>query len=396
MGKKQMLFNPLPAVVIGGPPHSGKSVLAYSLSQALRERGVGHYLLRAYPPDGEGDWTFAPAQETVRPWRVKGSVSTRWIALLRRDLQQRQLPLLVDFGGLPTPEQETLLDVCTHSLLLSPDEASAEEWRARLARHGLIPLAELQSSRKGTEAIWRHSPVLCGTMVGLERGQQASGSVFVALVRLLEALFQPWQGLRSQHLQSAPPEADLVLDLDQLARTLQLAPLAWQPEDLPQVLDYLPGGQSLALYGRAPDWLYGALAALARPARCFMFDPRRGWLQAPRLQRGPTSAEAFWTSALRQATPAYLVWHLTLPDTYLDPEAVNGATVALPEMTRGVILSGKSPLWLWLGIIPLCSAPWLALAQPQLAGSVVIASQDPTYPVGRVLSGVPAVPAAEA
>ena len=38
-----------PAVMIGGPPHSGKSVLAYSLTQALRARGVAHYVLRAYP-----------------------------------------------------------------------------------------------------------------------------------------------------------------------------------------------------------------------------------------------------------------------------------------------------------------------------------------------------------
>ncbi len=44
-----------PAIAIGGPPHSGKSVLAYSLSKALRARQVAHYVLRAFP-DGEGDW----------------------------------------------------------------------------------------------------------------------------------------------------------------------------------------------------------------------------------------------------------------------------------------------------------------------------------------------------
>ena len=41
------VFNPLPAVVIGGPPHSGKSVLAYSLTRALRAPSISHYLLRA-------------------------------------------------------------------------------------------------------------------------------------------------------------------------------------------------------------------------------------------------------------------------------------------------------------------------------------------------------------
>ena len=48
--------NRLPAVLVGGPPHSGKSVLIYSLSQALRARGIDHYALRACP-DGEGDWS---------------------------------------------------------------------------------------------------------------------------------------------------------------------------------------------------------------------------------------------------------------------------------------------------------------------------------------------------
>ena len=54
-----------PAVMIGGPPHSGKSVLAYSLSQALRARQVAHYVLRAFP-DGEGDWANEADQAMVR------------------------------------------------------------------------------------------------------------------------------------------------------------------------------------------------------------------------------------------------------------------------------------------------------------------------------------------
>lgn len=30
----------LPAILFGGPPHSGKSVLAYHVSRDLRERGI--------------------------------------------------------------------------------------------------------------------------------------------------------------------------------------------------------------------------------------------------------------------------------------------------------------------------------------------------------------------
>src|SRR5438552_6610469 len=54
--KEVPLFHSLPAILIGGPPHTGKSVLTYSLSQALRKRSIEHYVIRA-SPDGEGDWS---------------------------------------------------------------------------------------------------------------------------------------------------------------------------------------------------------------------------------------------------------------------------------------------------------------------------------------------------
>ena len=52
------------AILIGGPPHSGKSVLTYSLTQTLRQQGIDHYVLRACP-DGEGDWSNEAAPERV-------------------------------------------------------------------------------------------------------------------------------------------------------------------------------------------------------------------------------------------------------------------------------------------------------------------------------------------
>lgn len=60
-----------PAILIGGPPHSGKSVLVYSLTQALRARGVVHYALRACP-DGEGDFSNETDQAVIRLVRDPG------------------------------------------------------------------------------------------------------------------------------------------------------------------------------------------------------------------------------------------------------------------------------------------------------------------------------------
>ena len=52
--------NLLPAILIAAPHHSGKSVLAYLLSQHLRDAHVPHILLRA-APDGEGDLFYESA-----------------------------------------------------------------------------------------------------------------------------------------------------------------------------------------------------------------------------------------------------------------------------------------------------------------------------------------------
>jgi CRISPR-associated protein Csx3 len=58
------MVNLLPAVLIGGPPHAGKSVLFYSLTQALRERNIRHHAIRACP-DGEGNWSQESDQHLV-------------------------------------------------------------------------------------------------------------------------------------------------------------------------------------------------------------------------------------------------------------------------------------------------------------------------------------------
>ncbi|MGB1254193.1 MAG: hypothetical protein ACPG8W_26515, partial [Candidatus Promineifilaceae bacterium] len=49
--------HPFPAIAFGGPPHSGKSVLTYLLSQHLRTLSIDYSPLPA-TPDGEGNWSY--------------------------------------------------------------------------------------------------------------------------------------------------------------------------------------------------------------------------------------------------------------------------------------------------------------------------------------------------
>ena len=381
-GISQTSFATLPAVALGGPPHSGKSVLAYSLTQALRARDVPHYLLRAYPPDYEGDWFFVAEPETVRHLRLKGASSAAWLPLLQRDIAARHLPLLVDVGGLPTPEQETLLDACTHGVLLTPDAASRELWRERFERHGLALLADLRSDLHGVNALAGSGAPLEGTLAGLERGRMAEGPAFEALVERLAALFNAaMPGLLRQHLLTAP--AELAVDVTSLARQLGQDPRGWLPEALPAVLEYLPEHTPLALYGRGPNWLYAAVAAHAWPAAFYLFDVRCGWVQAPALPWG-TPTEALRVAVQRGETAVQL--DFLLPESYLDLAAA--ATLPIPPVTApGLILNGKLPHWLWSALVRQYQhCAWLAVAHPQMGGAVIVRSAIEERPVGACVA----------
>jgi CRISPR-associated protein Csx3 len=379
----QMTFNPLPAVVIGGPPHSGKSVLAYSLTQALRESEVEHYVLRAYPPDYEGDWFLACDQAQVRHLRIKGAQSEAWLPLVQRDIARRHLPLLVDLGGLPTAEQEALLDACTHGILLTPDAATHDQWRRRFERHGLVLLADIHSVLEGGTRLESQEPLLTGTQAGLERGREAQGPTFDALVeRLCELFTRAAYGLRRRHLETAPVE--LVVDVQQLAHTLGVDAGVWPTAALPVVLDYLPGGQPLGLYGRGPNWLYAAASVHALPAPFYLFDVRLGWVKCPELSVGDLPS-----GAPLQVQVAYCaqVTRLTFyaRDAYLD--MADAATLRTPliSLDEGVILDGKLPLWLWCALARTYPAVWVALFQPQTHGAVVIAGRGASPAVGSVI-----------
>ncbi len=382
--------SPLPAVLVGGPPHSGKSVLIYSLTQALRDRGVQHYALRACP-DGEGDWSNEAPPDLVRQIRLKGRWTPQWLQRVSRDIQRRHLPLLVDVGGRPTPEQAAMFGLCTHAVLLTPDADSRAWWRDLVQRHGLEIVADLTSDLHGVDRLDSRAPVVQGTLAGLERHRRAAGPAFDALVdRLAEVLACDGPALRQQHQAAAPADIELVIDLDRLARTLKvLQPeqrIWWEPQHLPALLDYLPAGRPLAIYGRGPVWVYAALARLAWPARFANWDVRLGWVEPQPL---PTAAEPAagpvqWTV---QAAGGAAQVSVTLPEHYLDITQLPEVTAPRLPAGAGVILDGKLPNWLFASLAQTyAAAPWLAVRYLPLGGSVVVHSQVEEPAVGSVLA----------
>lgn len=392
-------MHPFPAILIGGPPHSGKSVLVYSLTHALRQRAIAHYVLRACP-DGEGDWSNEAEQQHVRFLRHKGTFTPDFVSQVTTHLQRRHLPLLVDVGGKPKPDQEVMFSHCTHAVLLigrdsqDPDsyQAALAEWRERMARQGVLIIAELISDLAAENELAATEPLLHGTLARLERGQTASGPAFTALVAKLTRLLAVDEAeMARYHLRQAPVE--LSLNLPALAKTVGDA-LArnepdygrWQPSHLAYLQDYLPAAKPLALYGRAPVWLYAYLGLLAAPADIWLFDVRLGWIQPPRLSR------------LAETPPPILDFHLTHHDDhilltintqaqYLTIEDIADTTLPGLKGQKGLIISGKLPNWLWLAVARHYAndVPWLAIYYPQLKGGIVIHSEENQYELGQLI-----------
>ncbi len=379
-----------PAVLIGGPPDSGKSVLTANLTQALRERGVQHYVLRACP-DGEGDWTHTADQALVRTILVPRRWTPAFVEHICRDLERRHLPLIVDVGGKPTPWQEAIFDQCTHAILLTLDDISRATWLDRVTRHGLLPLADIKSDLQGESRLLEEHPVLRGILAGMERGARLQAPLFDALTgRLVHLFARDAQALRQAHLNAAPVET--VIDLDRLARTLDVPhreeQAAWEPRHLPAVLDYLPEAVPLGLYGRGPNWLYAALALLSAPASFVQFDVRLGWVRATALRVGTPDPAAPLQIQCHES-PDYVHVKGILPAAYLDYSQLEMLAVPPVPAGFGVVLSGKLPHWLYTSLaLTYRAVPWLAVYQPQLGCALVVYSADEGRVIGDCIHDV--------
>ncbi len=389
----------LPAVLIGGPPHTGKSVLSYSLHQRLREHGIEHYLYRACP-DGEGDWFHEGPTELVRMIRadVKGAWTPAFSAMVCRHLARRPLPWLVDVGGKPGLLDEPIFRACTHAILLTSNEETHAEWLRLVERAGLQLLADLHSEERGRSSIAAEAPIMHGTVANLRRGELATGEVIDVLVKQLTPLLQFEQAeLRQIRLGQAP--GGQVLELDRLnPQNTPSTQVDWQPSQLPWLLEQVPRRTSLALYGGGtPNWVVGAIAAATAPAELALFAIRLGWVRVPALGKMPLESDHWREDAcglegwVRAAADHMALDLFLLPGVNeLDDERVEDLRLPALSLEHGVICSGQLPLWFWAALARAYSqAPWLAFFQPRLNGAVVIATRDQKKHLGDLVPFTP-------
>ncbi len=378
-----------PAILLCGPPHSGKSILLYRLSQALRERSISHYGLRA-SPDGEGNWTYEADPQTVRHLRMRSKAdwTPAFAQQISREIERRLLPLLVDTGGQITPESAHIAASCTHGIIVSRDPHAIGAWRDLLIEQGCIVLAELHSQLDGAEQITQPVLPLRGTLTGLHPDRDRGGVCFTALLDLIVAHmnYAPEELFRAHERAAA---RDLVLDLGQPLLPSQPldTPVYWNPSDIPELLAGIDPNEPLALYGRAPVWLYAALAHFTQPVP-ILFTPTRGWVTPPAIVDVAATSPDMPLDWQQQRIAAFddAVWlQFQITQAYLDDDQAMPFGVPTIPPGTGIILDGKLPAWLYAALVRhYTHAAWLAVRYPSL-GAIVVASQHADYPLGRVL-----------
>lgn len=390
-------MNFLPAILMGGPPHAGKSVLFYRLTSALRAQGIDHYALRACA-DGEGNWFHEIKPDQVDTLRVKltGEWPPAFVQSISRALEHRCLPFLVDMGGNLKPSQECLLEGCTHSiLLLREDQPEATlRWRGYVETYNLLPVAQLLSRREGQSVVTGVSPVLEGIITGLERATAREGAeddpLFAALLARIRALFtsHDCQKQRQMYIEHSPTE--LMLDIPQELRAFT-TDSKWQPEMLPSLLKGLPEKTPLSLYGSGPTWLYAALAAYEDPQPFYLFDPRMGWIPPVPVELSKTISE---TKDIRlEITRVQDAIKLTLSFPYDRLEYLRSDPLLFPhvEPEAGLVIDGRIPYWLLTSLTRLyknAGVAWIATSYPPLDASIVVYSRVAAFQPGDRIANI--------
>ncbi len=385
----------LPAVLIGGPPNSGKSVLFYSLTKRLHEQSISHHAIRACP-DGDGNW-FHEIHQEIGPEKIrliyypKKKWTDSFVRGICSNLERRHLPLLVDVGGRPQASQLCIFLGCTHSILLLPsyDEEIAQFWHDTIAVSGLSSLAEIHSELHGKSVLTSAAPIIQGTITNLKRGYLAQGPVFEALVDSIAKLFISYSLEELDQAKLAMSSVQPPINIESLYCQFDPSAQQWKPEMLRPLLHELPSHSSLAVYGKGPNWLYGTLAAHTWPQTFYQFDPRIGWLTPPNLiiSTESPSGEIEYTQKEHERGDA-IILTTRLVNEYLDYLQADNLPFPPISSDQGLILSWQTPtLVVHCSCVPLSEHRYSldCLPQPQLNRAVVVMSRVKTHNIGDLI-----------
>lgn len=165
------------ALMVVGPPDSGKSVFSHALFSALLPTHPDLFLQRANW-DGEGNWilelpeTATDADRETFKLAYKGESSPRFFAHHAHAILQlrRQKPLvIVDVGGKVDIAKVPILEACSHYIVISAKPEEIAPWHEFCGDRGNLKcLAVIHSSLEPCETVHKREPwleITCGPWV---------------------------------------------------------------------------------------------------------------------------------------------------------------------------------------------------------------------------------------
>lgn len=164
-----------PAILIGGPPKSGKSVFSHALQRHLvqRQPNLKTHIYRANW-DGEGNHTYETkdtqlVEQLRRENNFKLHHQDQSGAKIQKFFQARSEEAarirrvidltLIDVGGIPAPVKQPVVEQCTHYIVISSDPEKIQEWQT-LCNPSLKPLIIIHSVLEERLEVVRTEPYL--------------------------------------------------------------------------------------------------------------------------------------------------------------------------------------------------------------------------------------------
>ncbi|GAC1364981.1 MAG: CRISPR-associated protein Csx3 [Ktedonobacteraceae bacterium] len=291
-------------------------------------------------------------------------------------------------GGKPQGAQLNIFRHCTHSvLLLREDETELRDlWLRLCTQHDIQPLALLYSRRAGISSITTRGPVLEGCITGLERGHVAEGNLFDHLVARIADLFSAYalHEMDLENLERAPYRA---LNLYESVPAHE----GWETSQLAPFLADLDPWRVPAIYGRAPSWVYAAIAGHTRQPKLYQFDHALDWITPVSVRLSSQSSvhhPEVSVHTTHSAELAATTLTITFPCTRLDYFQVEPLPFPAMPAAQGIILDGPLPLWLVTALVRLykdAGAAWIATFEPRKQGNIVVYSRVSSHQVGELV-----------
>ncbi len=212
----------------------------------------------------------------------------------------------------------------------------------------------------------------------------AQGTVFNHLVARIADLFSAYSlhEMDLDYLENAPQRA---LNLYDFVPSFK----DWETQQLASFLTTLAPEHVPAVYGRAPSWVYAALASHARQSEFYQFDHALGWIKPVSVRLSSAinlEIRIFMTDEPDlNATQLTLTFPLTRLE-YFQPDPLPFPFVPAEQ---GIILDGPLPLWLVTALVRLyrdAGVAWIAMYEPRKQGSVVVYSRVSSHQVGDLVS----------